>query len=302
MTDEIVCPACSSLQNRFYGNKNSFRIFACQNCRTLFSSADNGGQVFDYDQYYNASNLTVPEFINKRLDEIIGSFEPYRKNNRFLDVGCGAGNLLAAASRAKWLAEGIEVSKPSIDFLQEQGFQVFHGELEAAHFAENSFDVLTASEILEHVSRPFDLLEESLRVLRPGGLLWATTPHGRGVSARILGANWTCVSPPEHLQLFSIKGMKNLLKKAGFRKVQIFAQGTNPFEIAHGLRNKMPPHNQESNSGEETAGHSFDRVNTSYELNQAFSASAPRKVVKNLLNEVLNLTKLGDSLKIWAVK
>ncbi len=297
MTDVIICPACSSLQNRFCGNKNSFRVFVCQNCQTLFTFAENENQLFDYDQYYNPNNLTVPDFINKRLDEIVSGFEPYRKNNRLLDVGCGAGSLLKAARRADWLAEGVEVSKPSIEFLQAQGFQVFHGELEAAHFAENSFDVVTASEILEHVSQPLNLLKESLRILRPGGLLWATTPHGRGVSARILGTDWTCVSPPEHLQLFSVKGMKELLKKAGFRKVRIFAQGTNPFEIIHGLRGKTNQQNQEPNHE-----HSFDRVDTSYQLNQALSASAPRQAVKTFLNTVLSLVRLGDSLKIWAVK
>lgn len=298
MIDATACPACDSSQNRFCGNKNGFRIIVCQNCQTLFTSGD-AGQQFNYDEYYSPSNLTVPDFINQRLNEIVAGFEIYRKNNRFLDVGCGAGSLLAAAKRADWLATGVEVSKPSIDFLQERGFQVFHGELEAAHFVENSFDVVTASEILEHISQPLALLKESLRILRPGGLFWATTPHGRGVSARLLGADWTCVSPPEHLQLFSVKGIKGLLEKAGFQKVQIFAQGTNPFEIIHSLRGK----NVSDNRGLDfDTQKSFDRVDTSYQLNQALSSSSPRKMVKNLLNEVLSLTRLGDSLKIWAIK
>ena len=138
-----------------------------------------------------------------------------------------------------------------------------------------------------------------MRILRQGGLLWATTPHSRGVSARILGADWTCVSPPEHLQLFSIRGIKSLLEKAGFKRVQILTQGTNPFEIIHRLRGKDNSRNQELDQGAEE---SFNRVDTSYQLNQALSSSLPRQTVKNLLNEVLNLTRLGDSLKIWAIK
>ena len=71
----------------------------------------------------------------------------------------------------------------------------------------SDFDVVIASEVLEHVLDPHAMLVEILRVLRPGGLLWATTPHGRGISARLLGLEWSNVCPPEHLQLFSVAGI-----------------------------------------------------------------------------------------------
>lgn len=298
MTTEKTCPACGNANHRFCGRKNEFEVFLCRNCQTLFTLGESAAEKFDYNDYYDEKNLSVPLFIDERLKQIIDCFAAYRQNNRLLDVGCGAGSLVMAAARAGWQAEGIEVSRPAVDFLRQKDFQIFHGELAAARFPENSFDVVTASELLEHLSEPLELLGEIMRILRPGGLFWATTPHSRGISARLLGAEWTVVGPPEHLHLFSVKGMKILLEKAGFNQVEIYTHGTNPFEIANTLRGKLSSPSDLKLSGEQ----GFNRVETSYKLNESLSTSRPRQAVKNLLNRALNITSLGDGLKIWAVK
>lgn len=298
MSKKYFCPACDSSQNSFCGDKNDFKIFTCQECKTLFSTKNKLSERFDYDDYYHQNNLVAPDFINFRLDEIVSSFESFRLNNRFLDVGCGAGNLLAAAARVNWQIEGVEVSKSSVEFLQKQKIQVFHGELFAANFQENSFDVVAAVEILEHISEPAKFLKEVFRILRPGGLFFATTPHGAGASAKLLAANWTCVAPPEHLHLFSFKGMKYLLKEAGFEQAEVLTQGVNPFEIIHELRSKSSfLQNQKTSNNKK-----FSRVETSYELNRLLSSSPSRKLIKNILNTALNIAKLGDSLKVRAIK
>ncbi len=89
--------------------------------------------------------------------------------------------------------------------------------------------------------------------------------------------------------------MKILLEKAGFNQVEIYTHGTNPFEIATALRAKISPRNDINLSRKKG-------VETSYKLNEALSISRPRQAVKNLLNRALNITSLGDGLKIWAVK
>jgi 2-polyprenyl-3-methyl-5-hydroxy-6-metoxy-1,4-benzoquinol methylase len=116
----------------------------------------------------------------------------------------GAGTFLEAATRAGWNATGIEVSRTAAEHLNAKDFEVFCGELEKAGYSNEHFDVVILSEVLEHVPDPRALLEASAGVLRSGGLLWGTTPHGRGISARLLGLEWNTVCPPEHLQLFSV--------------------------------------------------------------------------------------------------
>jgi SAM-dependent methyltransferase len=290
------CPACDSERHRERGEKNGFQMFSCTECGTLYTSAlPDSDSEQDYNEYYGEGNLSVPDFINQRLDEIMAGFSGYRQSGRLLDVGFGAGTILDAAARAGWNAMGVEVSETAVEHARSRGYDVFCGELAEARYADNYFDVVTASEVLEHVPNPRAMLDEIARILRPGGLLWATTPHGKGLSSRVLGLKWSTISPPEHLHLFSRGGLKALLKASKFKRVRVVTHGVNPFEIWHTLR----PHQSRETA---TDGENFSRVESSYQLNQFLTGSGPRRILKGAANGLLSAGRLGDSLKIWAEK
>jgi SAM-dependent methyltransferase len=289
------CPACEADAPVYRGVKSGFHVSSCSRCRTLYTTRLPDAEVAeDYDSYYREQNLSVPDFINGRLDQIIAPLAAYRQNGRLLDVGFGAGTLLEAARRAGWEARGIEVSQSAVEHVRGLGFDVFRGTLEEAQYPDAYFDVATASEVLEHVPDPQPVLNEIARVLRPGGLLWATTPHGRGMSAQLLKLNWSAVSPPEHLQLFSVGGIKRMLARAGFRRVRVATEGVNPYELLQAWRGTTP----QGAGGEQSNA----RVESSYQLNEALMASPSRRLLKSTLNNLLNLGRIGDSLKIWAEK
>ena len=291
------CPACEATNSFKRGHKNGFEMLTCGHCSTLYTSqlpvADSAE---NYDDYYHEENLTAPEFVNRRLNEIVAGFSAYKRHNRLLDVGFGAGTLLAAARSAGFQAFGVDVAERAVTSARAMGFEVFCGTIQQAQYQENYFDVVTASEVLEHVPDPKAVLQEIARVLRPGGLLWLTTPHGRGLSGKFLGLKWSVVSPPEHLQLFSRRGGLGMLKAAGLRPIRIAVEGLNPYELLH-LGNTP-----ELNPGTNNESEGNIRVESSYRLNEALMASRPRRLVKRALNDLLNLGRLGDSLKIWAEK
>lgn len=299
------CPACEDTASLPVGHKHGFELLRCQGCRTLYTAhLPSLDKAQDYDDYYGDYNLSVPAFIAVRIKEILAGFDAYRSSNRLLDVGFGAGTLLQAAAGQGWDAQGVEVSRPAYEHVRDLGFRVFLGELAQAQYPNNHFDVVVASEILEHLPQPRLFLQEVARILRPGGLFWATTPHGRGLSYRLIGLKWSVVSPPEHLQVFSTTGLRRLLGQAGLRNVSLRTHGFNPLEILNALR----PHplavaqcvRTDGKGHQPPLDKTFDRVETSYKLNSLLTQGPARRVFKNLLNGALNVCKIGDSVKIEA--
>ena len=283
------CPSCESGKANIAGEKHGFQIVVCSDCRTIFTERlPVFAEAENYDEYYTEANLQVPEVISKRVGEIIDGFAPYRQTNRLLDVGFGAGTILQIAQEKSWDAFGVEVSKPAVEQAEKSGFSVFHGELGAANYPDHYFDVITASEIVEHLPEPQKLFNEVARILRPGGLFWATTPSAHSLSYRLMGVKWSVVCPPEHIQLFSQKGITKMLKNAGFSQIKLQTHGINPMEIAKYYR------------PQDDRGEKFDHVETGYKLNESLTKSPTRQKVKDLLNGTLNVLKAGDCLKIFA--
>ncbi len=249
----------------------------CSDCRTLFAQLSNAD--FDYSTYNHCES---DAFIAGRLKEIVTGFASHRLTNKLLDVGCGTGAFLEAATSLGWEATGVEISATAIQIAASKGLSVVD---DCDMLPSDSFDVIIMSEVLEHVLEPMDLLTAARRLLRRGGLLWATTPHGNGVSMRLLRSRWSIVSPPEHVQLFSIEGASRLLQRANLSPVRIKAESVNPYELMAAFR-RAP----------------VDRVASSRELNATVSASTEGRMLKKIVNGILASTRLGDSLKIQAIK
>ncbi len=290
------CPACKKDQAKHRGNKNGFEIFTCLSCGSLFTDrVPDGSEAENYDEYYGDSNLSVPAFIQGRLEEIIGGFGQFRRNNRILDIGFGAGTMLDVAKDLGWEVHGLEVSLPAVEQARRRGYEVFHGGLKESEYPDDSFDVITASEILEHLPDPEADLREIARILRPGGLFWGTTPSAKGISFRLTGLDWSIISPPEHIQLFSVQAVHRMFKNAGFSNIVVKTHGFNPMEILEHFSSKIRPKNRVEDQ-------TFSRVETGYELNESLTSSPFRRRIKDTINGSLDLLRIGDSLKIFARK
>jgi SAM-dependent methyltransferase len=280
------CPACLGA-GAPAGEADGFALLRCRSCKTLFTGrVPEAAEALDYDAYYHAGNLAVPEFVRGRLEETVGSFERYRRVNAWLDVGCGAGTLLEAAQARGWEATGTEVAQCAAEAVRAKGFDVRVGELPESGLAEAGFDVVSMVEVVEHVPEPRRLVAEAAALVRPGGALYITTPHGRGLSARVLGSDWSVVAPPEHLQLFSVPGLRDALTAAGLRVRRVRTQGVNPHELARRWRRPSPD------------AAVVSRVESGYKLNEALVSTRRGTVVKNAANIVLSATRLGDTIRL----
>jgi ubiquinone/menaquinone biosynthesis C-methylase UbiE len=149
---------------------------------------------------------------------------------RVLDLGCGAapftglirhkvgaGNVVGAD-----VAEAVLKRARQIE--PDTSFKLipFDGPLP---FADNEFDLLWASEVIEHVADTGRWLSEIRRVLKPSGRLLITTPaHPR---LRLLLGGIGRYSEPlgDHLHLYDRRSLQTVLTEFGFRPVQIQTVG-----------------------------------------------------------------------------
>src|SRR5215213_8231190 len=116
-----ACAACGSIDAQALGVKNELEIVSCRKCSTVYTPYSPWySSEYYYDSYYPEASLSPPAFVQTRLLEIIAGFARYRRTNRLLDIGCGAGNLLEAARENGWQAQGLDVVPSAVRHVRER--------------------------------------------------------------------------------------------------------------------------------------------------------------------------------------
>ena len=121
-------------------------------------------RVEDSHWWYVGRRLILESF----LERIIENSKYKIQNPKILDVGCGTGGNLEMLQKFG-AAEGVDVSDEALEFCQSKGLTVHKGLAEALPFADESFDVVTALDVVEHLDDDAAGLKEMRRVLKTGG-------------------------------------------------------------------------------------------------------------------------------------
>lgn len=169
--------------------------------------------------------LTPPDFQRRRA----WLRAAVRPADRALDLGCGDGVFtgeLTAAGAATVV--GVDVAQAALTRARARHPDLafhrvaFDGPLP---FADASFDLVWASEVIEHTADTARFLSELRRVLTPGGRVALTTPdHGR---LRLLIDGIEPHSPPlgDHLHLYTRRSLRTILSEFGFTDITVTAPG-----------------------------------------------------------------------------
>jgi ubiquinone/menaquinone biosynthesis C-methylase UbiE len=138
---------------------------------------------------------------------------------RLLDIGCGIGAVMEAATQRGWQATGADVSQAVVAGCQQRGLDcqlIADGRLP---FPDRSFDIATAWSVIEHVEDVRQTLAEWRRVLKPGGILAMDTSNALCWKARLLGARYRHFWPHGHTYTFTPVTLGRFVREAGFRLV-----------------------------------------------------------------------------------
>ena len=267
-------------------------LWECCRCGVIFTEPQSidRGTVRVYEHYHDGASFITPPTVEASLERLVKSSERFRRTGRWLDFGFGEGGLLAVAERYGWQSYGIEVSRRALEHGQERGWSVTCEPREDPRFVVGAFDVVSMVELLEHIPTPLRVLEDAARWLRPGGLLYITTPNVRSVNRRMLGTAWSIVCPPTHVILWTAPALRGALAVAGFQILRLRAEGWNPSEVLARLPWR-------------TAGQgTVNRQQSGIALSEALARTKVRRAAKAAVNQCLSVLRLGDTLKAWALR
>ncbi len=275
------CTLCASAD---IGVLNSeFRhayLVQCHNCGLVFGERiPTTQELIDHYAKY-PRNTSISPITIKRYEELLDQFEPYRRTNKLLDIGCGDGHFLEVAKLKGWNVFGTEYTAEACNPARVKGI-VMHEGLIQSYTSENDFDVITSFEVLEHIT---DITEHTVAIqhlLRRGGLFYFTTPNFNSFSRKWLGGKWKIIEYPEHLTYFTTDSSEKLLVQAGLQKLNIISTGIT-------LR-QFPNEDKHYAATEE-------------QFRSSIESSGGLRFAKRFVNFLLTQLKLGDSLKGYFVK
>jgi SAM-dependent methyltransferase len=140
---------------------------------------------------------------------------------RILDVGCGTGFLLralvAAGYRDLW---GVELSAYAADIARKGApAEVLVGDILELDLPPAHFDVINATEVIEHLRDPAAFFARIKSLLAPGGVFIYSTGNARGLYARLLGKRWPYLHPEGHLFYYSPQTLTRYFRQVGLEPV-----------------------------------------------------------------------------------
>lgn len=101
-------------------------------------------------------------------------------NGKILDLGCGNGYFISSIKNKSNELYGVDVSEQAIEAAKKRCTNVHFIKIKVGDrlpFENNYFDVVTLFHVLEHVDSEKRIIAEIFRVLKPGGLLFLSSPY-----------------------------------------------------------------------------------------------------------------------------
>lgn len=146
---------------------------------------------------------------------------------RVLDIGCGAGHLMATLGRAGWAVEGLEPDPVAADVARgTSGYPVTSGGLLTADLRASRFDLVVLSHVFEHLDNPHGALRRIAELLAPTGRAVLIYPNPQGLGAHLFRRLWAGWDPPRHLIIPTVMALRSAALRNGLVPVEIRTAST----------------------------------------------------------------------------
>lgn len=136
-------------------------------------------------------------------------------NKDVLEIGCGAGSSLEAIAESGNLVVGCDINQLALAEASKRGFSVFLCDLENQKTFGKQYDVVCAFDVLEHINKDAQVVENVNKMLKPGGYFIFTVPAFQCLFSG--HDNYV-----KHYRRYSKKELKKMLISFDFDTVSLF--------------------------------------------------------------------------------
>lgn len=210
-------------------NSREINFVKCQKCGLIYlhpqPTAEEIKQLYSDDyfiKWYSSEEKRI--FSKNYFDRLFARNKiQLQEGSQLLDIGCGMGFLLEVARERNCIAQGVEVSEYASTHCREKlHFNVHHGTLETINFDKETFNTITAFDVLEHLLEPSKLLDRVNNICKKDGTLMVIVPNYNSLIYQFEIAickvkKEALPNIPEHLTYFTCDTLKKMLEKHGFR-------------------------------------------------------------------------------------
>jgi SAM-dependent methyltransferase len=234
------CPLCGvTSHHRVYRPfRSPVQIWQCSTCRFVFcfplplvSSSSAGQHSVLTDEAYTAGLLTIPEWKQDRYNrQAEGRYQHYSSTLekckfRLLEIGCGSCGLAAKYQQLGVEYYGIDLDSRVVDAARKSGVRNVRRADFLDHPEDERFDVITFSQVLEHIKTPVQFLTKVHAMLLPGGVVHCDVPNHTSLPSLVYrlplnGVRWGAITYPHHLFAYTRHSLQVLFER--FFSVEVF--------------------------------------------------------------------------------
>jgi 2-polyprenyl-3-methyl-5-hydroxy-6-metoxy-1,4-benzoquinol methylase len=178
---------------------------------------------------YNSEQEFYYEFKETRIKKCIKIIERLNRGV-LLDIGCSTGEWGQYWIKNGWDVFGIDINKEQLTKSEEKGIKTSYCDLntDKIPYKDNSFDLIFAGEVIEHLIDTDGILKELYRCAKPGGFVLLTTPNLVSFENRlrsVLGIypKWVDyrLQGSGHVRAYTPAILKHQLRSSGFKITKV---------------------------------------------------------------------------------
>ena len=219
-----------------YAEKDGYAFQRCDACGYVFChprpTNDHLAEIYGHDSKIDDA-LQYGKASSRRRRAIGNVFKLWRYvwRRRVLDIGCGGG-FVVEAMRNMGAREvvGLDIGNEAIAFAKRTfpKCTFYRGAFHDLRSIVRDFDFIFSSEVIEHVSDIDEYVSFVRDALKPGGVIYITTPDIGSHRIPDNVTDWNMFSPPLHIQFFNENSLTSLMTRYGFTPIRRISdrQGT----------------------------------------------------------------------------